>query len=592
MKKSDINSFEEYLESYLNILRKMNKDEKEKKTNNEQIYVPNFNEENKNLNNLVEEKSEKDVNSKNNFKNEHESEKVDVNNLPSVNKTNEESLKNKNSVIESNKITHNGKNITDVNLKNKVTEIKEMKPTINTTSMNETKSNFVFGNTTGTGSNSGQINLTISESTNRISVPSNDFLNKTSSSDINKTIDDNKTPGESNNLNAAVDINSDSDIDLNYKASTDLEGKLTEFNSTKSIDNFMLSTKSVVNASRDDPEFEIYGNEENHSDRNINNTAKSTTAARITTSSSDISETKQLINTSDSNFNIINPVNDESEILPKIPIDTVTRTKENENKQIIPIENINNSSKNDSNIIIQKQNIVGKTAFEAKDKEANDKTVNSANMNNKDIKENKENKDNKDNRDNYHKTHFNSDKKSKRSSKSKANHQDNITKNFTTNEITESIPQKYKTTKKSHKNSHLHPHTRASSTKYRTTSDESETIITSSHLDKTPEQNQPRKLVQVSVVKNHTDTTSHFTDNTQPTNSAYEKLRKRKEEFEEIEKSNEKPEKKPSKHSDSDNVEYKLYKRVIEISVSLIVIGLFMGILLGIILVTYFNSKK
>jgi hypothetical protein len=75
------------------------------------------------------------------------------------------------------------------------------------------------------------------------------------------------------------------------------------------------------------------------------------------------------------------------------------------------------------------------------------------------------------------------------------------------------------------------------------------------------------------------------------------KTNKLNQEFEERESHHELTETKAKnpkveKFLEVENLEYNIYKRIVNISLSLIVIGLLMGILLGLMLVMYFNSKK
>jgi len=602
--KSDINSFEEYLESYLKILRKMSREEELKKSKDEQItgHPPNSGEENKITKNLKE-----DVNSKNNIKHDHQSEeKRETKIINNNNKGNSSSLKEtngekgKNSHISVASITgtgnststtnststsnssksniHTETNRTETKLPYNLTESNDIKIIHNLSTLNKNKTNsdnimniiekkgrrITHLNT----NRSAKSNKNHSETAHRTYTYSKDLLS------LNNTIKSmNANSKSENSKDLKLHYNDDDDDvnvnfqgESNYKSSYNSQEKLFESNLTKSIDSFMLSTKSVVNSTRHDPEFEIYSNEEVQTSQNVNNTADNSNIDKTSNMLPESQDRKQSKNTSHDVEEIkYTGINDEEKI-----DDTQLRTQARPKKKIINSVESNNSSQNNTMSTEQKKDVIPKRVIKNDYRETKENSGNKTNQSNEEISDSdKENKDNK---------------KSKQPSKGKTNIYNKKNPNELINESIENKLHKLKAIKKSHKNTHSHPNSHA----YRKLYEEEEPIIP---INKAPERNQPRNIILADVDKTSSEISNTHPENSQERNSAYEKLRKRKEEFEEIEKSNQKPEKKP-KHSDTDNVEYKLYKRVIEISVSLIVIGLFMGILLGIIIVTYFNSKK
>jgi hypothetical protein len=90
--------------------------------------------------------------------------------------------------------------------------------------------------------------------------------------------------------------------------------------------------------------------------------------------------------------------------------------------------------------------------------------------------------------------------------------------------------------------------------------------------------------------------TRSFLSNPEEIDKIYQDLKKKKlnEEFDRREKQTEvmNLEKKSPKYIDTESIENNIYKRIINISLSLIVIGLLMGILIGLIVVMYFSTQK
>ena len=96
--------------------------------------------------------------------------------------------------------------------------------------------------------------------------------------------------------------------------------------------------------------------------------------------------------------------------------------------------------------------------------------------------------------------------------------------------------------------------------------------------------------------KKHSRNSGSFLSNPEEIDKIYQNLKKTKlnEEFERREKQTEGSnlESASSKYIDTETIENNIYKRIINISLSLIVIGLLMGVLIGLIVVMYFSTRK